>query len=78
MRALLRLSRRLLFREDAPGRAAPALRGVLRTAVVVKTPAMTPTTTISTASMPQIAFPKALTVPMRLKRPVVGIFIFFA
>ena len=38
MRALLRLSRRLLFREDAPGRAAPALRGVLRTAVVVKTP----------------------------------------
>ena len=46
--------------------------------VVVKTPAITPTTTISTASMPQIALPKALMVPIRLKRPVVGMFIFLA
>ena len=38
MRALLRLSRRLLFREQAAMRAGPALRGVLRTAVVVKSP----------------------------------------
>ena len=38
MRALLRLSRRLIFRERPESRAAPALRGVLRTAVVVKTP----------------------------------------
>ena len=38
MRALLRSACRLLFRAEAPGRAAPALRGVLRTAVVVKTP----------------------------------------
>ena len=46
--------------------------------VVVKMPAMTPTTTISTASMPQMALPRALRVPMRLNRPVVGMFIFLA
>ena len=38
MRALLRISRRLLFRISPEQSAAPALRGTLRTAVVVKTP----------------------------------------
>ena len=38
MRALQRISRRLLFRRGRGGESAPALRGTLRTAVVVKTP----------------------------------------
>ena len=38
MRALLRISRRLLFRISPEQSAAPALHGTLRTAVVVKTP----------------------------------------
>lgn len=38
MKALLRLSRRLLLCGSRPDRSAPALRGVLRTAVVVQTP----------------------------------------
>ena len=38
MRALQRISRRLLFRVSPERSAAPVLRGTLRTAVVVKTP----------------------------------------
>ena len=38
MRALQRISRRLLFRSAPERSAAPVLRGTLRTAVVVKTP----------------------------------------
>ena len=38
MRALQRISRRLLFRVSQERSASPALRGTLRTAVVVRTP----------------------------------------
>ena len=44
--------------------------------VVVKTPAMTPTTTNMTASMPQMAWKKALMQAFRLNLPVTGMFIF--
>ena len=38
MKALLRLSRRLFLCSARPERNAPALRGVLRTAIIVQTP----------------------------------------
>jgi len=44
--------------------------------VVVKTPAITPTTTNITASMPQMALKNALMQFFRLNLPVTGMFIF--